>query len=527
MAPLRADLNLARVSIVGTAPRASERAQWAARLRTHRLPQGHDAMLVFALGLMAALELWLVRRELQADTWLALLDGRRIALHGLPWRETKTIMLHGHRFIDQQWLAQLTMYGIQKLGGLPLLALTFAGLLMGSIAAAAAVARRLGGSAFATLLLLPLGWWLSFTVVPIVRPETMVLPLFVLLIFLLVSDELRPTVRVLSCLTVLVVWANLHGSVVLAAALAVSRGVALLWRQRPPERRATSRLSEAVALTFLPPLTVMATPYGWQTGRYYLSTVLNPSLARGMSEWQPLFRNPSFLLPVLAGALLTLWVLRYRPPLVRWSCICLLMLAGSALLAERNAIWFGLGALTLLPPLITTPGRAGRRDPAAGTARRGHLLDRACLVLALILSGVSGGAVIGSRDSQFQGSFSVPALERVQAQAAAQRRPPRVFADVYTADWLMWRDPQLVGNLAYDDRLELLSPGQFKRILRFEAGWQGAISAVTSEYDLLVLDTVNAAPAIGRILREDHVMRLLYRDRLMTVFGRRAAGQPG
>ncbi len=60
-------------------------------------------------------------REFGVDSWLALVSGRLVRQHVIPHHETLTVMSHGLVWIDQQWLARLASYALQRLGGLGLL----------------------------------------------------------------------------------------------------------------------------------------------------------------------------------------------------------------------------------------------------------------------------------------------------------------------------------------------------------------------------------------------------------------------
>src|SRR5690242_12512696 len=121
---------------------ASERA--ASRARTLREENG---TLVMVLGTFAIAMLATVQGSLAADGWLGLLSGRLIVAHGLPAHDTLTLWAHGRRWVDQQWLSQLGLYGLWRAGGLRLALLAHTCLALGGLAGAAALARRLGGSA--------------------------------------------------------------------------------------------------------------------------------------------------------------------------------------------------------------------------------------------------------------------------------------------------------------------------------------------------------------------------------------------
>src|SRR4051794_19393556 len=55
------------------------------------------------------------------DGWLALVGGRFIVRSGLPHHETLTVLSQGRDWINQQWLGQVALYGLDRLGGLRLI----------------------------------------------------------------------------------------------------------------------------------------------------------------------------------------------------------------------------------------------------------------------------------------------------------------------------------------------------------------------------------------------------------------------
>ncbi len=130
-----------------------------------------------------------------------------------------------------------------------------------ALALATATARTSGASSRSTFLvgLLavlagPWGWT--------IRAQTAALPLFAGVLWLLVDASRRGIRRrTLLVLPLLVVWANLHGSVVLGAGLTVLLGVD---RARP--RRGASRGSRSPSSS-LAPLCVLASPYGTKLDR--------------------------------------------------------------------------------------------------------------------------------------------------------------------------------------------------------------------------------------------------------------------
>ena len=168
----------------------------------------------------------LVPQLVASDGWLALVGGRWIVEHGLPGRNTLTVVGEGRQWIDQQWLGQLTLYGLHAMGGLRLLLAANVALVAGAFAAAMVYARKRGGEA-ATVAVVSLVALVPYLVTATnVRTQSLVYLPFVALIALLSDDGRLSRRRVVLVLALLVLWANVHGSVLLAAARLVSlRGV--------------------------------------------------------------------------------------------------------------------------------------------------------------------------------------------------------------------------------------------------------------------------------------------------------------
>ena len=248
--------------------------------------------------------------------------------------------------------------------------------------------------------------------------------------------------RTLLVLPALVLWANLHGSVVLGAVLTMLLGGYALVRARRLEWL-------PLALLVLAPLCVLATPYGWDIVAYYELMLVDAPFAEILREWQ--WSSPSattFLFYVLA-------LVGRRP---------------------RRAS-------PLPPPAERLRARRPRRDarrrrpgrPRRDLVRargRGDPPDRARRALH---AGGRRRAEGQSRRSRWRRSPASPSRsssrsrarpwffvsEWPEAQRGGRARRRRAIRDVRlvatdgTADWLLWRIPDLRGRIAYDVRFEL------------------------------------------------------------------------
>ncbi len=87
------------------------------------------------------------------DSWLNLMAGREVVENGLPSVDELTIYGLGATWTDQQWLAQVFMYGVFSLGGFALLSIVACVFVVGAFTLAAAASRSLGAGPRAIWLL--------------------------------------------------------------------------------------------------------------------------------------------------------------------------------------------------------------------------------------------------------------------------------------------------------------------------------------------------------------------------------------
>lgn len=452
-----------------------------------------NGTLVLVVAAFAAVLITHLRTALAADGWMALLSGRVVAQHGLPSHDTLTIWAHGRQWVDQQWLAQLALYGLERLGGLQLVLLVHAAVVTAGLGAAAVLARRLGGSArSATWVGLPvlLAFWPGAAVM---RPQSFAYLLFVGVVWLLLEDLRLASRRVYLVFPILVLWANLHGSVVVGSALvcgfAVLEIAGSLWT-RPRSVRVRS-----LVLLVAPWLCVLASPYATSLPHYYRE-IFSGGFGSYVTEWAPttltLLHAPIYLL-ALGG----LWLLGRTGG--RASLFEKLAFVGLTLLAfdaVRNAVWLALFSLIVLPRLLDT-----LRAPAVEPKRMNRMLALAMLAgVAVATVGVALEPVSWFTQQQYP-----VAAENAAAAAAGSRG--RVFVNEAYADWLLFEHPQLAGRIAYDSRFELLTSRQLRSVTEFRnrvAGWRSTIAG----YSVLVLNRDDDAQPIKALLRtrEAHVV---------------------
>ncbi|HKD93806.1 MAG TPA: hypothetical protein VKB43_03760 [Gaiellaceae bacterium] len=409
-----------------------------------------NGLVVVVLGAFAIVLVVALRKDLVVDGWMALVSGRWIAQHGLPSHDTLTVWTHGRPWNDQQWLAQLGLYGLWRLGGIKLALLVHALLVISGIAGAALIARTRGASALGvTYVAIPV-LLAYYPVASVMRPQSFAFPLFTATLWLILSDAQKPSRRVYLTLPLLVLWTNLHGSVLLGAMLVSLAGLVAIVQERRPSTR-------GLVLLLAPWACLFASPYALDLPSYYDKILIGGHFKKFVTEWAPTTLTPgtaAVYILVLGG----LWLLgragREAPLLDQ---LAFLLTAVLAFEAVRNTAWVALVALAVLPPLVDR-----LRGPVQDPPRMNRILAITILATAVIAL----AAVAIKPTSWFTSGFPPGGAEAAVAAAGSQGR---VFATSPYADWLLWSRPRLAGRVAFDARFELLSTKQLEQVARVQA----------------------------------------------------------
>ncbi len=262
-------------------------------------------------------------------------------------------------------------------------------------------------------------------------------------------------------LPLLVVWANLHGSVALGAALAALYGLGLVRRR---ETRARGAL-----LTLGSPLTLLVSPYGFALVDYYRLMLFHPPLARYVVEWQPpAVHGPTVAFFLSAFGVAALWG-AHRRVLTTFETWAVPLLLVAALSAVRNGIWFEL-ALAVTFPRLLDAAWPSRLAPTPAVRRVNIVLG------SLAISGVVGLFAFQAARGPAWLDQSHPSTAAASAVAAAAGRDGIVLSDDLHADWLLWQEPSLAGRIAYDVRFELFGAHELRQLDGLERASQPAWS---------------------------------------------------
>jgi hypothetical protein len=458
--------------------------------------------------------LTVARLQTTADSYLDLVSGRLIVAHGLPHADTLSIVGHGRTWVDQQWLAQVAMYGIWRLAGTVglgfllalLLALAF-GLLTHLCIGLGAPPQR----AAVWVLLAFLGS-VGYTAL---RAEMFSYVAFVLTLTLLARDTRRQEFELsfLWIFLLLGVWANLHGAVVLGSVLVfcycLARAGGASLARRP--RTALLYVASAVATVAC----VFATPYGLSEAHYYHGVFSSSLLREYENEWTsprlsylPDLMTFAFALAVVVVAGLALRK-RFRPNLV--LLLATVVTGGLAFHAIRYQPWFAIaGAAFAAVTLGAVRAAPARLDP--------RVLRLALTAAVAVASIAALSAARGHLDRR------ETALARGALATAAdwQSRHPaaRILADQNTSDRLLWWYPATAGHVAFDLRLDFYEPESVREWFSYVFGPK-IMPIRGSAYDVYLASSANASLYLK--LRNARCLTTLYADRYGIAAARSAS----
>lgn len=504
-----------RRSPEGTVPRVAQlRPSKMARVVSLGLTR--EAPLIMILASMVAL--WTVQPWLQfaPDTWLNLVGGREILNHGLPYSDSLAILSQGRDWIDQQWLANLSYYGLYAAGGKTLLAFVNIGVYVGAVALAFVIARRRGASVAQTAMF---GLPAAFLAPSFARAEVLVQPLFVLLLGLLASESRRKTRRIVLVFPILILWANLHGSVVMAAALVALLGFTELIVQLRLRHTSGKSLARAGLLMSISWACIFASPYGFHLVTYYRATLHNPMFARFMTEWAPPTATSlwGFILFSLAGV--GLFLIARRPRLLTsFELGALAVTFAGAASAARSIDWFAYAAAILFPGLLHTTKARQRTQ----SERR---LLATTAVLAVAVAAFTAAYTVTNPPTALATDERQGALDSV-AQVLRADPNARIFAGYDVADWLFFRLPESRGRIAYDGRWEILPQSEMETLFGYLRQTTPAWERPSDGYRLIVLNPLNQRSVV-RTYRSRPSLRLLYENRDVIVFDRGPSAEAG
>jgi hypothetical protein len=384
-----------------------------------------------------------------------------LASRAIPGADTYTFTVAGLPWVDQQWLAQVALALLHRLGGWELLAVTRAAMVASAFGLVAAAATARGAAPRTAAILALLAFGLAAPALAL-RAQLAGVLLFAVLLWLVAGRERHPA-RLWLAPFVVLLWANVHGSVVLAPVLLGAAWLEDLAAGRPGRR--------SLVVLALGLVATLANPFGVGVWAYAAGIGSNSGVTAQVSEWQ---RTSPFtvtgLLFYVSAAAVAMLVVRRRErlawPAVGWLAVLFLVGAWTV----RGLAWWPLGAAVTIAGWL--PAGAPRRRPA----------NRINAVVVAMLSLAVVAALPWWRPADpLTGRAGLLAYAPSGAAAALRSAAvpgDRVFAPQELGSWLEWAVP----GAAYfvDSRIELFP------------------APVWAEYEVVAAGGSDAGPLLDR-----------------------------
>lgn len=330
----------------------------------------------------------------QNDTFWHLRAGADIWRTGhVPTTDSYSYTAAGLPWPDHEWLWQAFSSGCYRLGGFPLLTVAVAALIL---VTALLVYRLTAGTAATRAVALAVGLTLTSPVWAL-RPQIATMLAIAGLVTLLARERFWPIPLLF------LVWANVHGGVVLGGLVLMAVAAAAVWRwsrtHAPVDRRRAQALAAVLPLAAL---ASCATPLGFQVFRFVWESTERLYALR-ISEWRPTWPNHAegAIFWLAAAALLVLLVRRRRElaraPWPAWALVAaMLALMGPAFRSLRNFAPFAVVAAPAATQLLGSDFRLrlplGRGAPATASPDHPRVNLAIFTALATLALGLAGAA---------------------------------------------------------------------------------------------------------------------------------------
>jgi len=472
----------------------------------------------FAILLFASLLILAMRPVTDPDFWWHLRTGQMIVQTGaIPHIDPYSFTVAGSPWIAHEWLSEVLIFALYRLGGLGLLQLVFAGIIAGAFALTflrCPAESRPYLAGFAVLL----G---ALTSAPLwgVRPQ--MISLLLTALFLLLLDRFHRTGdrrTLLLMPAIMLVWANLHaewilGIAVLGIALAgetLEVVVDLLRNRRKAEPAAFRRtfwlagdLAACLAVIWI-------NPNGFHLYVYPFQTLTSPSMQQLIQEWaSPDFHQLMWLpLAAMLLGLIALGLLGRKTPSLT-NLLLVLVFGYAGLTSMRHVPLFAIVAAPLLAEqaasLVQIRSEAGTGKPPFAW------LGPVLVVLALLVCGVRYVLVVDQQTPAEAATFPVGAADWI----AAHHPPGNLYNTYGWGGYLIWRlYPDY--RVYIDGRADVYGDAflyAYQNLHGGPADWQAELAA---HHVRLVL--IEPGSGLATDLENDPGWMVAYRDKLSILF---------
>ncbi len=399
--------------------------------------------------------------------------------------DTFTFAAAGSAWTDQQWLAQVILELVHRVGSWSGVAVLGAALI-GTACGFTAAACRARSAPIRWASVLAIGAFVVAAPMLAVRPQLFAVAVIAVAVLAVATRDRRPW-RIWLLPAAAAFLANVHGSFPIVVVLAVLAAGEDIAGRRPRWRVSAAAAAVTIAATLL-------NPFGIGVWRYVADIARNPTIRNEISEWAPLSlgRPAGVLVAISVFGVIVVGIV-HRSRIRTIDVVWLIVFLAPAVASERAAVWWALTFPVVVAGWLADEGGTDGADPPRVRIRTPVLVGSA-VVLVLALPTWRGG----------------PALEDappgVTAAVSELPQGTRALVQQSWGSWFEWATPHVLPYV--DSRIELFPAEVWERYDAVAAGGVDADDDLSSiGADVVVGETT--WPLVGR-LREDPGWRLVY-----------------
>jgi hypothetical protein len=435
-----------------------------------------------------------------------------LSTHHIPSTDSFTFTIPGRAWFDQQWGAQVLLAVLHRAGGWGTVSFVRASLIGATFGVLYLACRARGAGPRDASALSLAGFLVSLQALAM-RPQLFAILLFTVSIWILATRHDHPG-RLWLLPVAAAVWANLHGSFILAPLL-----VALAWiEELLAGRREEARRLIAVGVATLAATCV--TPFGPLVWRYAYQLTTNPVVRNNVTEWAPVTIGSFGGAAFFAGAIAVAVYLARRHAQTGWAdLLWLTVFFLLALPAVRGIVWWSLVA-----PVVVAGNVRTAADPERGTAaaRAGSAVLNRALVGTLV--GALVVALPWWRAGTTTSMLSQAPVGLSNAVARSLAPGTRLFVSEPWASWFEYTDPSI--PVFTDPRIEIFPVGVWDDYGEVRIGgsmWESVLDRW--QVQAVVVDR-NDFSRLLAVMQGSPTWRAVYRDPDGVLFVR-ATGSSG
>jgi hypothetical protein len=358
----------------------------------------------------------------------------------LPTVDTWTFTIAGLPWTDQQWGAQVALTAVYRVLGWTGLVLLRAILTAIVVGATLAITRQRGLDPRLAAVLTLVAFVVAAPAMAL-RPQLFGMACFAITLWLLFLRRDRPRLLWLIPLVV-AIWANLHGSFVLAPVM-----IGLAWLEDVHDRVSTARQTLLVGAASI--LTACLTPFGPAVWAYAVGLTSNAGVTARTTEWQPTsLRDPIGVL-FFGSVVAVVALIARNGRRVSWpGLLWLAVFAAIGVVAQRGIAWWPFVAVAVVSRELLV----GSIRPVHEGSRRLNTILAALVVIAAIALLPSWRPVDPGTNAPAAVLTDAPAgLTRALREVA--RPGDRVLNPQIWGSWFEFAIPEIL--VAADSRIEI------------------------------------------------------------------------